>query len=96
MSGHVFISHSSKDDHFVKELREALEQCGLAVWVDSRELVGGAKLAPEIEEAIEGARQFVAVLSTNAFNSPWVRREIQKALGVEATRGGEGIHIFIN
>src|ERR1044071_203777 len=84
MSGHVFISHSSRDDGFVKELREALEGLGLAVWADSRGLVCGATLAPEVEQA----RQSVAVLSPNAFNSPWVRREIQKALEVEAGREG--------
>ncbi len=94
MSGHVFISHSSKDDGFVKELREALEGLGLSVWADSRELVGGAKLAPKIEEAIETASHFVAVLSPAVFNSPWVRREIRKALAVEARRGGEGYRVI--
>jgi hypothetical protein len=44
---HIFISHASKDDEFVKELREALEAHRLTVWVDSRKLRGGAKLAPE-------------------------------------------------
>jgi hypothetical protein len=47
----IFISHASKDDGFVKELREALEGQGLAVWVDSRNLCGGAKLAPEIQKS---------------------------------------------
>jgi tetratricopeptide (TPR) repeat protein len=94
MSGHVFISHSSKDDPFVKELREALEGLGLEVWVDSRELVGGAKLTPEIVEAIEGARQFVAVLSPEAMKSEWVRREVGKAREVEAARGGEGYRVI--
>jgi hypothetical protein len=49
----IFISHASKDDGFVKELREALEGQRLTVWVDSRDLRGGAKLALEIEKAIE-------------------------------------------
>ncbi|MBV8857162.1 MAG: tetratricopeptide repeat protein [Acidobacteria bacterium] len=93
MSGHVFISHSSKDDGFVKELREALEGQGLEVWADSRELVGGAKLAPEVEEAIKSARQFVAVLSPHAVNSEWVGREIKTALGVERARRAEGYRV---
>jgi hypothetical protein len=38
------------------QLREALEGQGLRVWADSRNLRGGAKLAPEIERAIEDAR----------------------------------------
>jgi hypothetical protein len=49
----IFISHATKDDAFAKELREALEGQGLSVWVDSRNLRGGVKLAPEIEAAIE-------------------------------------------
>ncbi len=61
----IFISHASKDDAFVKELRLALEGQGLTVWVDSRNLRGGHKLAPEIEKAIEEARQVIVVLSTN-------------------------------
>ena len=52
----IFMSHASKDDAFVKELRMALEGHGLPAWVDSRELRGGAKLAPEIAQAIEHAR----------------------------------------
>jgi hypothetical protein len=40
-------------DGFVKELREALEGQRLTVWVDSRDLRSGAKLALEIEKAIE-------------------------------------------
>ena len=43
---HIFISHTSKDDGFVKELRESLEADRLVVWADSRNLRGGAALAP--------------------------------------------------
>jgi tetratricopeptide (TPR) repeat protein len=89
-NSHVFVSHSSKDDAFVKELRRALESLGIRVWVDSRELRGGSKLAPEIGEAIERARQFVAVISANTVESPWVRKEIRKALEVEGRRKAEG------
>jgi tetratricopeptide (TPR) repeat protein len=91
---HIFISHTSKDDGFVKELREALENYGLIIWADSRNLRGGAKLAPEIEEAIENARQFIVVISPNTINSPWVRKEIQKALEIERTRKDEGYHVI--
>jgi tetratricopeptide (TPR) repeat protein len=93
-SGHVFISHSSKDAAFVEELRGALEALGLPVWLDSGEPSSGEKLAPEVEQAIQGARQFVAVLGPNAFNSPWVRKETQKALEVEAARKGEGYRVI--
>jgi len=95
MSGNqVFISHASKDDDFVSELRLALEGQGLTAWVDSRELIAGHKLAPEIERAIEGARQFVVVLSPNSIDSPWVRKEIETALEVEARRKDDGYRVI--
>ncbi|HEY0171593.1 MAG TPA: tetratricopeptide repeat protein [Pyrinomonadaceae bacterium] len=89
-NSHVFISHSSKDEPFVKELRRALEALGVTGWVDSRELRGGSKLEPEVERAIEGARSFLAVLSPNTVNSPWVRKEIQKSLEVARERKDTG------
>lgn len=93
-SNHVFISHASKDDEFVKDLREALEGLSIPVWVDSRKLRGGAKLAPEINDAIEQARQVIVVISPNTVNSPWVRREISKALlRLHARRNAMGLAV---
>src|SRR5215475_8098552 len=94
ISAHIFISHASKDDDFVKELRTALESHRLPVWVDSRALRGGAKLAPEIEQAIEAARQTIVVLSPNTINSPWVRKEIQQSLAVEKRRKEDGYRVI--
>lgn len=93
-TAHIFISHANKDDDFVKELRTALESLQLPVWVDSRSLRGGAKLTPEIEQAIETARQVVVILSPNTVNSPWVHREIQKSLEVEKQRKDEGYRVI--
>ncbi len=82
----IFISHASADDAFVAELRQELEALQIPVWVDSRNLRGGNKLAPEIEKAIAEAPYVLAVLSPSTFKSSWVRREIQKALEVEKSR----------
>jgi tetratricopeptide (TPR) repeat protein len=80
---HVFISHATKDDEFVRELRAALEAHKLSVWADSRNLRGGDDLAPEIDRAIEEARQVIVVLSPHTIKSPWVRKEVTRALEVE-------------
>ena len=88
---HVFISHSSKDDPFVKQLREALEGLGINVWVDSRNLRGGSKLAPEIEAAIEAARQFVVVLSTRDGRVPLGEEGDQEGFGGRAEAQGRGL-----
>jgi tetratricopeptide (TPR) repeat protein len=89
----VFISHASADDAFVADLRQRLEALRIPVWVDSRNLRGGSKLAPEIEAAISAASHFLAVLSPHTINSPWVRREINKALEVERARQGDGYRV---
>src|ERR1044071_3316673 len=83
---HIFISHASADDAFVAELRQALEALGLQTWADSRERVGGDKLPPRLETAIEQARQVLVVLSPNTVNSTWVPLEVDKALEVEKSR----------
>jgi len=90
----IFISHASADDSFVAELRRELEAHQLTVWVDSRKLRGGDKLAPEIEKAIETASQVIVVLSPQTVNSPWVRREIKQALAVEKRRMAEGYRVI--
>jgi len=90
----IFISHASADDAFVKKLREALEAYHYPIWVDSRNLRGGSKLAPEIVQAIANASQFIAVLSPNTVKSSWVRREIEKALEVEKRCRSDGYRVI--
>ncbi len=90
----VFISHASADDGFVSELRQALGKLGIPVWVDSWKLPGGSKLAAEIEQAIEDARQVLVVLSPQTVNSPWMRREVHKALEVEKQQRTDGYRVI--
>ncbi|MHC4106411.1 MAG: toll/interleukin-1 receptor domain-containing protein, partial [Planctomycetota bacterium] len=69
MSEKIFISHTTKDDPFVKELRRVLENQGLETWVDSREMRGGNKIDAEVKKNIEDAPAFMVVLSPHVFNS---------------------------
>ncbi|RZM81817.1 tetratricopeptide repeat protein [Leptolyngbya iicbica] len=86
MSAHIFISHSTKDDAIVKQLREILELHGQISWVDSRELTGGDALTDTIKDAIEAADHFLVVFSPDTFNSKWVPKETQFALEVAQAR----------
>jgi tetratricopeptide (TPR) repeat protein len=90
----IFISHASADDAFVAELRQKLEALQVSVWVDSRNLRSGNKLVPEIEKAIEESSHVLVVLSPSTVNSPWVRREIKKALEVEKSRQVDGYRVI--
>ena len=81
----LFISHSSQDDAFVRELRAALADLRQDVWIDSRELRGGDPLWPEIQKAIEDASAFAVVVSPDALQSKWVGKELRHALEVQKT-----------
>lgn len=83
----LFISHSSKDDGFVRELRQTLGNLGQDVWIDSRELRGGDPLWSAIETAIEEASAYAVVVSTDALQSNWVGKELRRAIKVQKKRG---------
>ena len=93
MGQHVFISHSSQNDEFVKKLRETLELHGQLPWVDSRELTGGADLNATNEQCVRSARHLLVVLSIAALGSDWVQREVRWALD-EAARRSDGYKVI--
>jgi hypothetical protein len=72
----LFISHSSQDDAFVRNLRTALADHGQDGWIDSRELRGGDPLWSEIQKAIDEASAYAVVVSTDSLQSKWVGREL--------------------
>ena len=83
----LFISHSSQDDGFVRDLQQALGDLKQAGWIDSRELRGGDPLWTEIQKAIEDASAYAVVVSTDALQSKWVGKELRHALGLRDQRG---------
>ena len=85
----LFISHSSRDDDFVRDLRAALADHGLHGWIDSRELRGGDPLWSEIQKAIEDASGYAVVVSPDSLQSNWVGKELIHALAVRDKRGKE-------
>ncbi len=82
MAGHIFISHSNRDDDLVTALSQALDSYGSSVWADHRDLAPGDLLSEEIRDAIDDADSVLAVLSPQAFNSKWMRIEIDCALAI--------------
>src|SRR2546427_3209102 len=83
----LFISHSSRDDAFVRDLRATLADHGQDGWIDSRELRGGDPLWLEIQRAIEGASAYAVVISPDTLQSKWVGKELRHALDVQKQRG---------
>ena len=57
------------------------------VWIDSRELVPGGLLAPDVAGAIFKAAAFAVVVSPAALQSVWVGKELRYALELQKQRG---------
>ncbi|MFM7287616.1 MAG: CHAT domain-containing protein, partial [Cyanobium sp.] len=92
---HLFLSHSSADDGFVRELRQALADLGQEVWIDSRQLKGGDPLWSEVVAAIEAASGLAVLVSPAAFQSDWVAKELKHALKVQAERGRAAFPVIL-
>lgn len=76
----VFISHSSKDNDFTRQLADALTLAGINVWVDFDRIDDGATFTRAIEDALLACRVFVVVLSRAARASNWVESETIRAM----------------
>jgi hypothetical protein len=60
---HVFFSYMTEDMATVEAIRRSLESLGFHIWIDRRDLAGGARWRGTIREAIREATYFVAFFS---------------------------------
>src|ERR1700686_430091 len=79
----VFISHSgsSKDEALADTVVGSLEDAGLDVWYDRRELHPGKNWADEIGQGLSESDAMVVLLTPGALDSEFIRRDIDYALG---------------
>lgn len=87
---HVFISYSREDAICAGKVASKLAVSGYSFWQDVKRLRGGDNMLQRIFTAIEEADAFVVVWSENSQKSEWVKREVIKALEVQATRKQQG------
>lgn len=83
----VFISHSSEDKDFVRQLAQALEKQGLSVWFDEMTLKLGDRLGQSIDEGLANSRFGVVVLSKSFFAKSWTRYELEGLVNKEIATG---------
>lgn len=83
----VFISHAHEDEALVRRIAEGLQRSGLDVWLDELNVMPGDNFAERISRALDESQAMVVVITANALRSPWVRREIEYALGRESYSG---------
>lgn len=76
----VFISYSTKDQLQAEAVRNVIEQNGISCWMAPRDIPGGSNYTKEIPNAIRDCQAFVLMLSQNAQASPWVLKELDRAV----------------
>jgi hypothetical protein len=76
----IFLSYSSKDKFFARELAERLKANGVKVWLDEVELRVGDSLTKRIGEGIQESDFLGVILSRNSINAEWVEKEVQVGL----------------
>ena len=75
----IFISYAGENRETTKTLAQALADQGWSVWWD-RHIPSGRRLHDVIERELTAARCVIALWSTAALDSPWVREEAQEGL----------------
>jgi hypothetical protein len=71
----IFISHSSKDNDYIRKLGADLRKAGFKVWIDFEAIQDGERWLHSIEQAVSDCGAAVIVMSAGARESEWVERE---------------------
>ena len=72
----VFISYSRRDKVLAERLARDLDDAGLSIWIDFRQIKGGEQWREAIFKGIAQSDIFLVCLSPGSVESEWVRREI--------------------
>ncbi len=84
----IFLSHTSADKPFVRELKARLEAHGVKnVWLDEAEIMLGDSLTKKIDEGLKKTKYIGIVLSPRSIRAPWVERELEIAINREISTG---------
>jgi hypothetical protein len=82
----AFLSHSSRDKHFVRKLAADLVASGVKVWLDEQRILVGDSIPEKIAQGLAESDFFLIILSEHSVNSDWVKKELSGALVREIER----------
>jgi len=81
----VFISYSSHDEAFARELQSELSKQGIETWFAPHDIRGGRTIMEQIQKGIRTKDRVILVLSESSMASSWVATEIRES--IESDRG---------
>jgi len=76
----IFISYSTLDSGYARDIQEYLERNGIPCWIAPRDIPSGSNYTKEIPVAIKSCRVFLLLLTKNAQQSQWVLKELDSAV----------------
>ncbi|MGK7873463.1 MAG: toll/interleukin-1 receptor domain-containing protein, partial [Xenococcaceae cyanobacterium] len=75
----VFLAYSDKDEVIKEKIRKTLMREGLTIWTNKTDIKTGSAFQKEINEGIEGADNFVYLLSPDSLESEYCLQELAHA-----------------
>lgn len=88
----AFLSHSSKDKPFVRQLAADLSAAGVTVWLDEQRIKVGESIPEKISQGLAESDYFLLAVSRQSIESEWVKKELNNALISEVQR--RAVHVL--
>lgn len=88
----AFLSHSSADKPFIRQLAGDLTANGISVWLDEQRIRVGDSIPEKIAQGLAESDYFLIGMSQKAAESAWVQKELNNALMSEVQR--RKVHIL--
>jgi len=82
----AFLSHSSKDKPFIRQLASDLAKEGIDTWLDEHRILVGDSITEKIGQGLAQSDYFIIALSESSVSSAWVKKELSGALLREVER----------
>jgi WD40 repeat protein len=76
----VFISHAEKDQKIRNKIDKYLRREGLTIWTNKSDIKTGVEFQTEINRGIEGADNFIYLMSPDSLQSKYCQEELKHAL----------------
>lgn len=88
----AFLSHSSADKAFIRQLAADLTANGISVWLDEQRIRVGDSIPEKIAQGLAESDFFLIGMSQKSIESAWVQKELNNALMSEVQR--RKVHIL--
>lgn len=88
----AFLSHSSADKPFIRQLAADLTANGVDVWLDEQRIRVGDSIPEKLAQGLAGSDFFLIAMSEHSASSAWVQKELNNALVNEVQR--RKVHIL--